>query len=124
MSMRGPGGEPPYRPPQSTVQAAGQAASEIIGGLKQSPTLLAIVVLNVIGIAAALWFLNKIIDRARSNTVVLVEQMRQEGKSNRDLVDQCFIIARENQKDLRELREIEHRLRELELMRRRDKEDR
>jgi hypothetical protein len=47
-------------PPQSTVQAAGQAASDVIGGLKQQPLVLGMVVLNTIGIAAAVWFLSRL----------------------------------------------------------------
>lgn len=43
--------------PQSTVQAAGQAATDVIGGLKQQPMLLAMVVLNAMAIGVAIWFL-------------------------------------------------------------------
>jgi hypothetical protein len=49
-------------PPQSTIQAAGQVATDVVAGLRQQPLLLGIVVLNVIGIAAALYFLNKLAD--------------------------------------------------------------
>lgn len=97
------------RLPQNTVQAVGQAATDVIGGLRQSPTILAIVVLNIAGIAGAIWFLNKLMDRARTNMEVVTSQMTKEGQANRDLVEQCFVLARENQKDLRELREREIR---------------
>jgi hypothetical protein len=56
--------EPPRPLPASTVQAAGQAATDIIGGLKQNPALLAIVVLNVLAVAIGVWFLSKIADNA------------------------------------------------------------
>lgn len=49
--------EPPRPQPTSTVQVAGQAATDVIGGLKQSPALLAMVVLNVLAIGLAVWFL-------------------------------------------------------------------
>jgi hypothetical protein len=100
--------------PQSTVQAAGQAATDIIGGLKASPALLAIILLNMIGVAAAIWFLNKLIDRARSNIELVVSQMHKDNESNKALVDQCFVLARENQKDLRDLRVLrEQEVREM-----------
>jgi hypothetical protein len=47
--------EPQRQLPTSTVQAAGQAASDIIGGLKTQPMLLALVVMNIIGIGAGIW---------------------------------------------------------------------
>ena len=50
--------EPPQRPlPQSTVQAAGQAASDVIAGLQKSPILLALILLNILGIGAGVWVL-------------------------------------------------------------------
>jgi hypothetical protein len=49
--------EPPRPLPQSTIQAAGQAASDVIGGLKQQPILLAMVVLNALAVGVAIWFL-------------------------------------------------------------------
>lgn len=39
--------------PQNVLQATGQVAGDVVGGLKNSPMLLAIIVLNVIGIALA-----------------------------------------------------------------------
>jgi hypothetical protein len=94
----------PQRPlPASTVQAAGQAASDIIGGLKQSPTLLTLVLLNVMAVAATIWFLNKWLDRQKENLATVVTSFEKSNQANRDLVEQCFVIARENQKDLREI---------------------
>lgn len=52
--------EPPrpvVLPPQSTVQAAGQAASDVIRGLEKSPILLALILLNILGIGAGVWVL-------------------------------------------------------------------
>jgi hypothetical protein len=50
--------EPPRMPPQSVIQATGQIASDVVGGLKSQPVLLGLLVLNAIGIAAACWFLS------------------------------------------------------------------
>lgn len=47
--------------PISTMQLAGQASSDMIGGLGKTPLMLAVVVLNMIGIAAAVYFLNLLI---------------------------------------------------------------
>ena len=53
---------PPYRPlPVSTVQLAGQATSDVVGGMAKSPIMLGVVVINLIGIVAAVYFLNLLI---------------------------------------------------------------
>lgn len=64
--------DPRLPPPQTVIQAAGQTAAEVVGGLKQQPLLLGIVVLNIIGIGAALWFLDKITTIQHDNYVNLV----------------------------------------------------
>jgi hypothetical protein len=61
-------------PPQSTVQAAGQVAEDVVAGLKGQPLLLGIVVLNLLGIAAALYFLNLL---ATNNAAHITELMKQ-----------------------------------------------
>lgn len=48
--------------PQSTVQAAGRVAEDVVSGLKAQPMLLGLIVLNVIGIGATLWFLHELIE--------------------------------------------------------------
>lgn len=59
--------DPSRRPePQSTVQAAGRVASDVVVGLSTQPIVLAIIVLNVIGVIAAVWFLGRMLDH--SNT--------------------------------------------------------
>jgi hypothetical protein len=47
--------EPPRERPQSTVQAAGQAASDVVAGLKSSPAMLALVVLQIVVLGAILY---------------------------------------------------------------------
>ena len=54
--------QPQYRPlPVSTVQLAGQATSDVVGGMAKSPIMLGVVVINLIGIVAAVYFLNLLI---------------------------------------------------------------
>lgn len=45
-----------------TIQAAGRVASEVVNGLKSSPTILGLIVLNAAAIAAAIWFLNHLVE--------------------------------------------------------------
>ncbi len=53
---------PSYRPlPVSTVQLAGQTTDQVVGGLAKSPIMLGVVVINLIGIVAAVYFLNLLI---------------------------------------------------------------
>jgi type IV secretory pathway TrbD component len=47
-------------PPNSPVQAAARIAESAIDGLKGSPLILAVLLLNAIGIGAALWFLTRL----------------------------------------------------------------
>ena len=47
--------------PVVTVQLAAVTSDAVIGGLSRSPYLLGVVVLNVIGIIAAVYFLNLLI---------------------------------------------------------------
>ena len=59
--------------PQTVAGASGRVASDVIGGLKQQPMLLAIVVLNIMGIGAALYFLNKLATESNARFVSLME---------------------------------------------------
>lgn len=68
--------EPERSPPQSTVQAAGQAATDVINGLKQQPTLLAVVVLNVIALGFACWFLGKLADATTARTAQMMQMIQ------------------------------------------------
>src|SRR5262245_41525736 len=65
-------------PPQSTVQAVGRVADDVVGGLKSSPIILAIIVLNVILVAAALYFLNTLAENARTHREDLMKQNAQQ----------------------------------------------
>jgi len=60
--------------PQSTVQVVGRVAEDVVGGFRGQPLLLGIVVLNVVGIVAALYFLNLL---AQNNSTHLKQLMEQ-----------------------------------------------
>lgn len=57
--------EIPRPQPTSSVQAISQTASDVVSGLKQQPALLAVVVLNVVAIAIAMWFLSNLASNAK-----------------------------------------------------------
>jgi hypothetical protein len=85
---------PPDRrpPPASTMQVAGQAASDVIGGLKQQPLMLAIVVLNLIGIGAAVWFVNNLEERQHARSVELFKMLRDCATPHRSGIDDPFLF--------------------------------
>jgi hypothetical protein len=59
---------PPDRPPpQNTVQAASRAVESVVVNLRDNPALLVLVILNVVGIGAALWFLSALVTHSRNN---------------------------------------------------------
>jgi hypothetical protein len=70
----------PSRPmPQSTLQMAHVTSDAVISGLGRSPMLLGVVVLNCIGIAAAVYFLNLLISGQQAHLKSLLEvQNRQQ----------------------------------------------
>ena len=60
-------------PPRSAIEATGQVATEVVGGLKGQPMMLALIVLNVLGISVAGWFLGKLVDIQHENMVNLLK---------------------------------------------------
>ena len=58
---------PPASPPQNTVQAVSRGFESVLHNLRDNPALIVVVVLNVIGIGAALWFLQSLIALNRAN---------------------------------------------------------
>jgi len=56
------------------VEEGGKVASGIVEGLKSSPVILAIIVLNVILVSAALYFLNTLAENARHHREDLMKQ--------------------------------------------------
>jgi len=70
---------PPRPLPQSTVQLAHATSDAVISGLGRTPLMLGVVVLNVIGIAAAVYFLNLLISGQQAHLKALLEvQNRQQ----------------------------------------------
>ena len=59
------------RPPEFAIAAASKAAEHIVNGLKGSPVILGLLVLNGIGIGAAVWFLSAL-SKAQSARVDLI----------------------------------------------------
>ena len=59
----------------NVVQATGQVAGDIIGGLKGNPIVLALVVLNILGIGAALWFLRDLMSDSRSTRMEMLSMI-------------------------------------------------
>jgi hypothetical protein len=55
-------------PPRNVVEATGQVASSVVTGLVGTPALLAIVVLNVVAMGVACWFLAKLADATAART--------------------------------------------------------
>ena len=52
----------PQRPiPQTTFQLVGQAATDVTSGVAKAPIMLGVLVLNILGIVAAVYFLNLLI---------------------------------------------------------------
>jgi uncharacterized protein HemX len=62
------------RAPQSTVQAAGLAARDVIRGLTQNPVILGLVVLNVIGIGAAVWIMHELLQAGQERYMQLMRE--------------------------------------------------
>lgn len=61
--------------PQTTLQFAGHAAENVVSGLSgRSPYMLGIVLLNMLGIAAAIYFLNILIQGQQRHLAALLQQ--------------------------------------------------
>ena len=58
--------------PQTTVALVGHATSEVIGGVVKTPLMLAVLLLNVIGIGAAVYFLNLLISGQQRHLAALL----------------------------------------------------
>jgi hypothetical protein len=71
--------EPPRQVSPNVVQASGQVASDVVIALKAQPALLVIVVLNMIAIGMAAWFLGRLADSQQQHM--------------RDLMRACFPLA-------------------------------
>lgn len=59
--------------PHTAIEATGRVATDVVSGLKNQPMMLALVVLNVIGIAAAVWFLRELAADSRATKGELLQ---------------------------------------------------
>jgi hypothetical protein len=57
--------EPPRPPPQSTIHAVGALAHDVVNGLKSSPSMLALIVLQLVVLAVVLY---SSLQRQQANT--------------------------------------------------------
>src|SRR5262245_14680027 len=78
--------------PQSTVQAAAAISGDVVSVLVRSPSMLAVVVLNVIGIVAAVYFLNLLIHGQQAHLKELLS-VQQEHVKNLSEAGQKHITA-------------------------------
>lgn len=54
--------------PATSIAAVGAVASDVVAGLKQQPLALGLIVMNILGVSAALWFLARLTNH---NTTVM-----------------------------------------------------
>ena len=70
---------PVYLPPQSTVQLAHATSDAVISGLSKSPYLLGVVVIVLVGVGAAIYFLQILITGQAAHLAALLStQQRQQ----------------------------------------------
>ena len=76
-----PASAPVYLPPQSTVQLAHATSDAVISGLAKSPYLLGVVVIVMVGVGAAIYFLQILITgQAFHLNNLLQQQTRQQSE--------------------------------------------
>jgi hypothetical protein len=61
--------------PRGVVETTGQVASNVVTGLVGTPALLTIVVLNVVAICFAAWFLAKLADATTARSAQLMQMI-------------------------------------------------
>ena len=78
---RPPPQSPVYLPPQSTIQLAHATSDAVISGLAKSPYLLGVVVIVLVGVSAAIYFLQILITgQAFHLNNLLQQQTRQQSE--------------------------------------------
>jgi len=86
--------------PSTTMQLAGHATSAVVEGLStnRAPWMLGIVILNVLGIAAAVYFLNVLITGQQIHLKALLETQQQQTsellKMHKEEFDSLLEMAR------------------------------
>lgn len=64
--------------PQTTMQLAGHATTEVVESVGKTPLMLGVILLNVVGIAAAVYFLNILIMGQQNHLKSLLEVQNQQ----------------------------------------------
>jgi len=59
--------------PTSTFQLVGQTTQDVVGGISKTPLMLGVITLNLIGIIAAVYFLNLLIGGQQKHAASLLE---------------------------------------------------
>jgi hypothetical protein len=62
-------------PPHTVAETTGKVASDVVSGLVGTPALLAVVVLNVVAMGIAAWFLVKLADATTARTAQLMQMI-------------------------------------------------
>jgi hypothetical protein len=62
-------------PPRTVVEAGGKVASDVVTGLIGTPALLTIVVLNIVAMGIACWFLAKLADATQARTALMMQMI-------------------------------------------------
>jgi hypothetical protein len=60
-------------PPRNVVEMSGKAAESVINGLKAQPSILAIVVLNLLAVGAGVWFMTKVVESSQRNMQAILQ---------------------------------------------------
>jgi hypothetical protein len=72
--MSDPAPPPTHRPlPTTTMQLAGHATTEVVEGIGRTPLMLGVIVLNLIGVGAAVFLLNLFISGQQQHLKALLE---------------------------------------------------
>jgi hypothetical protein len=59
--------------PQSTVQLIGQTSSDVVSGISKTPLMLGVITLNLVGVVAAVYFLNLLIHGQQAHLANLLD---------------------------------------------------
>jgi len=71
--MSDPAPPPTHRPlPTTTMQLAGHATTEVVQGIGRTPLMLGVIILNLIGVGAAVFFLNLLISGQQAHLSALL----------------------------------------------------
>lgn len=80
--------------PRTMVEAGGRVATDVVRGLSQSPLLLGVILLNIIGLSAGAWasvsLFNAIERASNAQREMFVTLLGEERKEARELLSYCL----------------------------------